>query len=102
MAICASSISRRRVSLARSLRQFGLYFFTPDLPDPCDADRAHFLASVLYRYEEGRYSWEDRHVDLRVWLTNEPETDFAEWAVDKLGGVLAGLREANHGCGSHP
>mgnify|MGYP006136915341 CR=1 FL=1 len=53
------------------------------------ADRAHFLASVLYPYEQGRYSWEDRHVDLHAWLAAEPETDLAAWALDKLRAVLA-------------
>lgn len=60
------------------------FFLQPSFADPREADRAHFLASVLYPYEQGRYSWEDRHVDLQAWLGREPDTDLAEWALNKL------------------
>ena len=40
-------------------------FLIDDEPaDPFAADRAHFLASVLFPYEAGRYSWQDRQVSL--------------------------------------
>lgn len=64
------------------------FFLDPDPTDPRLADRAHFLASVLFPYETGRYSWEDRHVDLGAWLASDPDTDIAAWAVDKLRRVL--------------
>jgi hypothetical protein len=60
------------------------FVLDPHPTDPCVADRAHFLASVLFRYEGGRYSWEDRHVSLHAWLDLDPETDIAAWAVEKL------------------
>lgn len=64
------------------------FFLHPEPADPCLADRAHFLASVLYPYEQGRYSWEDRHVDLATWLDREPESETAAWALDRLRTVL--------------
>jgi hypothetical protein len=66
------------------------FFLNPDPADPCLADRAHFLASVLFPYEQGRYSWEDRHVDLGTWLEREPDSDLSAWAVEKLRIVLNG------------
>ena len=60
-------------------------FILADEPgDPRQADRAHFLASVLYPYDTGRYSWADRHIDLRDWLGREPADDVSAWALDKL------------------
>jgi hypothetical protein len=74
--------------------QLRTFFLTnPDPADPRIADRAHFLASVLYPYEEGRYSWADRHVDLRSWLNCEPVTDASAWGLDKLRIVLDGFNE---------
>lgn len=64
------------------------FFLDPNPSDPRIADRAHFLASVLYPYEEGRYSWEDRHVDLGAWLDREPDTESSAWALEKLRDVL--------------
>ena len=68
------------------------FFLDPEPADPRLGDLAHFLASVLYRYEEGRYSWEDRHVDLEGWVNDTPDSDLSVWAVDKLRSVLADLR----------
>jgi hypothetical protein len=64
------------------------FFIEPEPTDPRLADGAHFLASVLYPYEEGRYSWEDRHVDLRAWLRTAPASDSMAWAVEKLRDVV--------------
>lgn len=69
------------------------FFFDPQPADPRLADRAHFLASVLYPYEQGRYSWEDRHVDLGAWLGSDPDSDVSAWALDKLRTVLHGIAE---------
>lgn len=65
------------------------FFIAPDPADPRVADRAHFLASVLYPYEEGRYSWEDRHVDLQAWLAREPDSEISAWALERLRQVLS-------------
>lgn len=60
-------------------------FFIEPLPkDPRAADRLHFLASVLFPYEAGRYSWSDRHVDLIALTKETPDTDHARWAHRKL------------------
>ena len=64
------------------------FFVHPEPDDPRLADRVHFLASVLYPYEEGRYSWEDRHVDLQRWMEQEPASDAGRWAVEKLSRVM--------------
>jgi hypothetical protein len=65
------------------------FFADPEPSDPIKTDRAHFLASVLYAYEEGRYSWADRHVDLRAWLDCKAGNDVSAWAIEKLRMVLA-------------
>lgn len=59
--------------------------------DPCSADRAHFLASLLFPYEAGRYSWSDRRVDLRDWVNREPQTEIEAWALNKLQFVMREL-----------
>lgn len=64
------------------------FFVRSEPPDPFASDRAHFLASVLYPYEQGRYSWSDRHVDLRAWLKREPDDEISAWALDRLPAVL--------------
>ncbi|HEX7153556.1 MAG TPA: hypothetical protein VF618_18860 [Thermoanaerobaculia bacterium] len=64
------------------------FFVHPKPADPRLADLAHFLASVLYPYENGRYSWGDRHVDLRAWQAAEPPSETAAWAIEKLREVL--------------
>jgi len=66
------------------------FFLNPDPEDPRLGDKAHFLASILYPYEEGRYSWEDRHVDLCAWLNREPDDDISAWALVKLCSVVEG------------
>ena len=71
------------------------FFFDPQPADPRLVDRAHFLASVLYPYEQGRYSWEDRHVDLGAWLAGDPDSDVSAWALGKLRTVLRELDEHN-------
>jgi len=60
------------------------FFIEPWPKDPCVADRLHFLASVLFPYEKGEYSWSDRHVDLHSMLDQETHTDVAMWAKRKL------------------
>jgi hypothetical protein len=72
------------------------FFLDPEPDDPRLGDRAHFLASVLYSYEEGRYSWGDRHVALEAWLDAKPDSDLAAWALDKLRLVLGNLRSPHH------
>jgi hypothetical protein len=64
------------------------FFIDSEPDDPRAADRAHFLASVLYPYEEGRYSWEDRYVNLRAWLRQEPDDEVSAWALERLRGIL--------------
>lgn len=66
------------------------FLSNPELKDSRLADRAHFLASVLYPYEEGRYSWSDRRFDLTSWLDTVPDSDTSAWALDKLGSLLSG------------
>jgi hypothetical protein len=61
---------------------------TPTSADPCQSDRLHFLASVLYPYESGKYSWEDRRVDLHVLCHAAPDSPAARWAARKLRQVL--------------
>jgi hypothetical protein len=68
-------------------------FFIEHLPeDPCVADRLHFLASVLFPYEAGRYSWSDRRVDLSALMNQTPGTDYAKWAHHKLRREMKKLR----------
>jgi hypothetical protein len=65
------------------------FLLNPEPLDPVLADQAHFLASVLFPYEEGRYSWGDRHVNLRDWLQDPPEeTAACRWARQKLQSML--------------
>ena len=64
------------------------FFLHPEPEDPRRADQAHFLASVLYPYESGRYSWEDRHVDVQDLLALKLDTAVADWALQKLRAVL--------------
>ena len=66
------------------------FFVTPEPTDPRTADYVHFLTSVLYPYEGGRYSWEDRHVDLEAWRDRQPDTEVSAWALDKLRSVMRG------------
>lgn len=65
------------------------FFLDPDPRDPRLGDRAHFLASVLYPYELGRYSWSDRHVDLYAHLERQPKNDHEAWALAHLESLLA-------------
>ena len=65
------------------------FLLNPEPLDPVLADQAHFLASVLFPYEEGRYSWGDRRVNLRDWLQDPPEeTAACQWARQKLQSML--------------
>lgn len=60
-------------------------FLLDDEPeDPFAADRAHFLASVLFPYEAGRYSWHDRQVSLTQLRLRPAEDDVTQWALDRL------------------
>ena len=67
------------------------FFVSPEPTNPRAADYTHFLASVLYPYEAGRYSWEDRHVDLLHLLDRQPDTEISAWALDKLRIVMRSL-----------
>jgi hypothetical protein len=60
------------------------FFLQPEPDDPFACDQAHFLVSVLYRYETGRYDWEDRHVSLAGLLNREPDDAPSAWALDRL------------------
>jgi len=60
-------------------------FLLDDEPeDPYAADRAHYLASVLYPYEAGRYSWHDRQVSLADLRRRPADDDITRWALDRL------------------
>ena len=60
-------------------------FLLDDEPeDPFDADRAHFLASVLYPYEDGKYSWRDRQVSLANLRLRPPADEVTRWALERL------------------
>ena len=60
-------------------------FIIDPLPeDPCIVDRAHFLASVVFPYEDAAHSLSDRRVDLHAWMNQKPGTEIAAWAIDKL------------------
>lgn len=67
------------------MRTFFLENF--DSNDPCVTDQAHFLVSVLFPYEVGRHSWEDRHVDVARLIDREPDSDISAWAIEKLHAV---------------
>jgi aminoglycoside phosphotransferase (APT) family kinase protein len=57
----------------------------PEFSDVCTADLAHFLASVLYPYDEDdRDGREGRNFDLRIWAARDSETAIAAWAREKL------------------
>jgi hypothetical protein len=60
-------------------------FLLEDEPDdPFAADRAHFLASVLFPYEAGRYSWNDRRVSLTKLRLRPAQNDVTRWALARL------------------
>ncbi|HEX6372892.1 MAG TPA: hypothetical protein VF006_28475 [Longimicrobium sp.] len=61
--------------------------------DPRTTDRLHFLASILYPYQSGRYSWKDRHVQLLPWLNRTPDTDVTAWAVARLLAMVRDVEE---------
>jgi|SRR5215213_10103968 len=65
------------------------FLINPLPKDLCIVDRAHFLASVVFPYENGGHSLSDRRVDLRAWMNQKPETDIAAWAVDKLRSLFS-------------
>ena len=67
------------------------FFLNPEPVDPRIGDLTHFLASVLYPYEDGRYSWSDRHVDLRAWLAKPPDSDLSAWALEKLSVIMESI-----------
>jgi hypothetical protein len=61
----------------------------PGLADVCAADLAHFLASVLYAYdEEDREDPRDTNFDLRIWAARNSENEIAAWAHEKLQKLL--------------
>jgi hypothetical protein len=64
------------------------FFIDPDPGDPRVADKAHFLASILYPYEAGRYSWQDRHVGLADLLGREAHDEASAWALNRLRALL--------------
>ncbi|HYY56146.1 MAG TPA: hypothetical protein VE842_02385, partial [Pyrinomonadaceae bacterium] len=68
------------------------YLIDPHPLDPLVADRAHFLASVLFPYEAGRHSWADRHIDLRACASRKPQTEIEAWCIDKLQSVMRDLK----------
>jgi hypothetical protein len=60
-------------------------------PDPDDqriGDKAHFLASILYPYETGRYSWRDRHLNLTAMAERDAWDEASGWALDRLRALL--------------
>ncbi len=64
----------------------------PASAEPRLSDQLHFLASVVYPYESGKYSWQDRFVDLESLRRTRGETPAARWAIAKLNRVLIGFR----------
>ena len=67
----------------------------PELADVCASDLAHFLASVLYPYDEGsREVPRDTNFDLRIWAARNSETEIAAWAHEKLQKLLDEPKEA--------
>jgi len=68
------------------------FIIDPHPLDPRLADRAHFLASVLFCYEEGRRSTADRQVALRACVRHRPRDEAEAWAVGKLRRVLRELK----------
>lgn len=61
----------------------------PEFCDARTADLAHFLASVLYPYDEDdRDGRANRSFDLRAWSVKDSETATAAWARDKLRELL--------------
>jgi hypothetical protein len=68
------------------IRTFNL---KPELSDVRTADLGHFLASVLYTYdEENREGPWDSTFDLRTWVERDSETEIAAWAREKLRKLL--------------
>jgi hypothetical protein len=70
------------------------FLLEPELEDRLVADKAHFLASILFPYEEGRYAREDRVVDVHAWLERTPGDEVATWAQDRLRALYEGDRRA--------
>jgi hypothetical protein len=61
----------------------------PEFSDVCTADLAHFLASVLYPYDEDDHGGrEGRNFDLRTWVAKDSETATVAWAREKLRKLL--------------
>lgn len=60
----------------------------PEPTDICTADRAHFLASVLYDYDQYREDPWDRNFDLQTWADRDSQTEISSWASAKLRNLL--------------
>jgi hypothetical protein len=60
------------------------FFLDTQRPGTAAHDRAHFLASVLFPYEAGRYSWSDRQVSLTHLAMEAPDDAITAWARDRL------------------
>jgi hypothetical protein len=60
----------------------------PKLPDVCATDRAHFLASVLYTYEEKREDPSGGNFDLLAWADKDPSNEMDAWALERLRKLL--------------
>jgi hypothetical protein len=71
-------------ALGEPLPAVRTFFVDPAPVDPRTADRTHFLASVLYPYEQGRYSWEDRQVSMEALLRVRPDNEASKWALARL------------------
>lgn len=69
-----------------SMRTFRL---EPEPSDICTADRAHFLASVLFAYNNDREGDPSRDFNVEGWLEKEPKTDIEAWAHQRLQKLLA-------------
>lgn len=70
------------------------FFLEPELDDRLIADDAHFLASVLFPYEQGKYAREDRVVDVYSWLERPPGDELAAWAQARLRALYERERRA--------
>lgn len=71
------------------LRTFDLR--NPAVADLRAADLAHFLASVLFPYEDGGYSRRDRVADLAAYLDRTCRDDAERWAQSKLAALVAAV-----------
>ncbi len=76
-------------------RPIQTFVLDPRSDDPCVADKQHFLASVLYDYDAGRYSWADRHLRVSELLARDPRDEPEAWAIARLRALRACRRRAD-------